>query len=317
MTLKEIAMLKYFLNSLGFDGLFTSFFRDYRIKTNPLSLEQFLTEVDYTNVLVSAFYFIPNSDYGYDFWTKLQRRFSRYVEEKDEEYPDDDVVAMRQKCECLRENWDKAAHWKKESRLVSSKRNCIYLPLEKMKLILASREEQGIATEEEREIVAEREMELKEAVDAAQEDVAQKESTDDFLSEFETLDIKKKSVSRQMKDNEISVNTKGKSGRITFNQKITDDILKRGSYEFCKLGKTKSGDVTLLFNDESGVNVVDGSNQKDKTRTVNITIGNKSMCETILKLLNIENRHDLVKLHIKLIAKTTDYEAYALSKIEE
>lgn len=322
MVLKEIAMLKTFLDVLGYDGLFISFFRDYRIKTNPISLEQFLTEADYKNVLVSAFYFIPNADYGYDFWTKLQNRFSRYVEGKDEEYSDDDVVAMRKKCESLRENWDKATHWKKESRLIASKRNGIYLPLEKMKLILMSREDQGIATKEEREIVAERERELSRVVDSlqedsVQEDVVHEQVADDFLADFETFEVKKKSTHRQLDDDEITINTKGKSGRITFNQKVTADILARGSYEFCKLGRTKNGDVTLLFNDEDGVNVIDGSNQKDKDKTINVSISNKSMCGKIYNLLNIAESVEFIKLRIKLIAKTADYEAYALSKIEE
>ena len=284
MTLIEIAMFKNFVKDRGMDDLFINLYVKYRLKQNPLSIEEYLVQADADNVMLSAFYWVTNSHFGYDFWQDFQRRWDRYRVEKLGEYPMCDIRNFKGKGKVLRHNWDSPQFWKTEARVDSSERYGVILDANEIKRIENEYKRQNID---------------KKVVNNEKPDV---------LKDFELVDIRRKKTNR-LADDEISLNTKTKFN-ISFNQTTTKELQKRGGYEYAALRVNKNGEVCLFLNDETGVPMLDGK-RKDGGNE-NATINSKALCVRIKELLGVEEGY--VTLKIKEISKTDDYVAYLLTK---
>ena len=284
MTLIEIAMFKNFVKDRGMDDLFINLYVKYRLKQNPLSVEEYLVQADADNVMLSAFYWVTNSHFGYDFWQDFQRRWDRYRVEKLGEYPMSDIRNFKGKGKVLRHNWDSPHHWKSEARVDSAERYGVMMDKDEVKIIESEHKRQNIDKKIPIDNVA------------------------DPLKDFELVDVTRKKTCRLGND-EVSLNTRSKFN-VTFNQNITSDMQKRGGYEYAALRVNKKGEVCLWLNDETGVPVVDG---KRKDGSVgNAAINSKILCMRIKELLGVEDGYVILK--VKEIARTDDYIAYLLTK---
>ncbi len=277
-------MFKNFVKDRGMDDLFINLYVKYRLKQNPLSIEEYLVQADADNVMLSAFYWVTNSHFGYDFWQDFQRRWDRYRVEKLGEYPMCDIRNFKGKGKVLRHNWDSPQFWKTEARVDSSERYGVILDANEIKRIENEYKRQNID---------------KKVVNNEKPDV---------LKDFELVDIRRKKTNR-LADDEISLNTKTKFN-ISFNQTTTKELQKRGGYEYAALRVNKNGEVCLFLNDETGVPMLDGK-RKDGGNE-NATINSKALCVRIKELLGVEEGY--VTLKIKEISKTDDYVAYLLTK---
>ena len=284
MTLIEIAMFKNFVKDRGMDELFINLYVKYRLKQNPLSVETYLVQADAANVMLSAFYWLTNSHFGYDFWQDFQKRWDRYRVEKLGEYPMCDIRNFKGKGKVLRHNWDSPQFWKTEARVDSAERYGVILDANEIKRIENEYKRQNI----DKKVV--------------------NDEKPDVLKDFEIVDIRRRRTNR-LADDEISLNTKTKFN-ISFNQTTTKELQKRGGYEYAALRVNKKGEVCLFLNDETGVPMLDGKRKNGGNE--NATINSKALCVRIKELLGVEEGYTI--LNIKEISKTDDYVAYLLTK---
>lgn len=290
MTLIEIAMFKNFVKDRGFEELFISLYTKYRLKQNPLSIEEYLVQADASNVMLSAFYWVTNSRFGYDFWQDFQKRWDRYRVEKLGEYPMSDIRNFKGKGKVLRHNWDSPQFWKTEARVNSAERYGVMLDETEIKRIESEYKRQNI----DKKVVRNN--------DTLNDDDA------DVLKDFEFMDVRRKATNR-LGDDEISLNTRTKF-KIAFNLAVTKELYDRGGYEYAALRVNKKGEVCLFLNDETGVPMLDG--KKKDGNIENATINSKALCSRVKELLGVQE--DYTTLRIKEISKSDDYVAYLLTK---
>lgn len=321
MNLLEIALFKRYTHNKGIDKRFMGSYRSTeRIPDNPTSIEKFLLEADSLNVFMTAFYFIPNSDNGYDFWNEHQQNFLDYMESY-VELAEDNLMRFRGIYKYLKQNWDRVEYWKSESKRETARRCGIKMEdmirYEHDSAITFAANTLGVSKETIKEVVNKNNDDKVNDDDnnknfhgvSDEEFALQKAKEDneyDPLAEFElaTL-VSKKEGHRRLKDNEISYNSKNKGWRITFNQSISKTIKARGGYEYATIGRNKNGDVMLMLNDANGVPMQDCKKE-------NASISSKVLCQKLEEYLDIKEQYLILK--IKEIAKTDDYVAYLVTK---
>lgn len=289
----HIALFKHFIDGHGMTTPFITLFKNYPLKKNPKSVEEYLKEADESEVLLYAFYFKTNSRWGYDYWSEKQKQFLEYLDAHKDDEEQDTWYELKGNSKILRNNWD-TRHWKQESRSVAAQRMGIELP-------------EYLEDEKEKNKDADRtEVKTEQGKTIAEYLNPEKES---IFGEFDFVDVRPKSHdARRLKDDEISINTRGDRGRITFNQKLSNEIKARGGYEYAAIMKNKKGDILIILNDMKGVTLQDGGSRKNQ----NVTISSKVFVEKVILYMNITNEYEIVK--VKEIEKTSDYVAYLLTK---
>ena len=307
MTLKEIAMFKTFLDAGGAVGAFIGLYRTRKLKENPQSIEEYLRQVDPSNVCMRAFYWVCNSTFGYDYWQHIQSNWDEF-RAYDFEITDDDILELSRGAEILRRNWDSQKYFRDESKVEAAARLGIKLPRHVVKKIVE---------EYRRSAVNGKPRDMAEALMLEYENEAERiinnkcNNDDVALEDFEDVIVKaKSSLRRRLLDNELSLNMRDSRGRITINMFVSEEMSKRGGYEYAALKCNKQGDVILFFNDDDGVPVQDKKTHDG--RVANVTIGITSFCEKLHTLLNISSEFEILKM--KEVAKTSDYVAYLITK---
>ena len=306
----EIALFKHFIDGKGMSSLWINMYRHNHTKTNPASIEEYLANADVENVVMKAFYFHPNSDYGYNYWFKMNEWWLEFYDANKNNYSNGDWYNFQGTNKILRCNWDAAHHWKQENRYVAAIRMGV-----DPKIIEGYKEEHLRnlpKTELAEELLLEqtKAMVRNEAPSSAapknDTETPSKPSADEFVDvddendDFVDVDVKQnKRGRRRLKDDDISINTRDGKGRLTINQKITAEIKARGGYEYVSLLWNKKGDVAIKFNDEKGVTFSDGFRNHD-----NANITNKDFVAKLIELLGIK---DEIKL----------YDNYMIVKLEE
>jgi len=329
----EIALFKHFLGSKGMTTVWISSYRRNHYKTNPISIEEYLQKVAPEDVMMKAFIFFINTDYGYEYWEKMTVLWMEFYEGNRNNYTADEWYKLQGMSKILRTNWDAAAHWKEESRLTAAMRLGIDLALIGCEDKTPTAPPTKMAEEYLREKTREEIAKMGDATnkedaplldfsdgdtDGKGDDVermdiktyikGKPEEKKSILGEFEFLDISRKSKRSRLLDNEISVNTRNNCARMTFNQKISNEIKARGGYEYAALLKNKKGDVALILNDEKGVPL-----QESHTRVnANVIIGTKTLVDKVITFLGLNNDYEIIK--VTEIERTNDYVAYLLTK---
>ena len=226
----HVALFKHFIDSKGMTTVFISNFKNYPLKRNPKSIEEFLRQVSEEEVFLQAFYFVINARWGYDYWLNMQKEFMELLKEHEDDEGQDKWYLFRGKCKILRNNWD-TRHWKQESKADTAKR-------------YGAKELPDYATSTKDEAKADANLiefydgdEKKDDEDDEKLDIktyikGKPEEKKSIFGEFEFLDIRQRPSShRRLMDDEVSINTKNEHKKITFNQKISKEIKKRGGYE--------------------------------------------------------------------------------------
>ena len=305
MTPLQVALFKQFTTTKGMESMFISMYRKWHVRTNPLSLEEYLRKADPLNVYMAAFYFQINQKFGFDYWQRMQNQFLDFLKVEEPKHNDELWTDLKGVYKDLRLNWDAPKHWAYEKRGDAARRLGITLPEEKERLIREAEEE---AEREKKEFADVPEyadthgLEMKPQVD----DV---DFEDDF-DEFKIIDLKPRSHNAtRLKDDEISLNLRNKKSCITFNSFVSREIQERGGYEYAAVANEKNG-VVLVLNDVKGVPMLDGTNGKNGTNG-NATINSKVLCARIEALLNITD--DYTVLRISEYKRNNNYVAYIVS----
>ena len=307
----EIALFKHFIEGKGMVTVYVNMYLKNHLKTNPVSIEEFLAKVDVTEVCTKAFNFYINSDYGYDYWNKMELMWMEFLATNENNYTADEWYKLQGMSKILRTNWDAAKHWRQESRLTTAIRMGIDPKLIGAEDCTPTAPPTKLSEEYLRETTRKEVLDFNPSQDAAEKPAKLSKNDVDIFGEFEMIDLRPKSHdARRLADDEISVNTRNNKGRITFNQHLSKEIKARGGYEYASLMRNKKGEVSLVLNDIKGVPVADGA----KTRTnANVTIGSTVLVDKLITFLNIKHDYEIVR--VTEIAKTDDYVAYLVTTI--
>ena len=305
--------------------VWVNMYRKNHLKDNPISVEEYLKNANPETVCMKAFRFYVNSDYGFDYWSKMQRLWMEFLASNANNYTSEEWYNLTGMSKILRTNWDAAKHWREETKLTAAKRLGIDLSL----IGMTDNEKQDDETRLSEEYLREKtrkEMKLMKD-DEHDADLIDFSDTDDqterldiktyikgkdtsIFGEFVFLDLHEKpSARRRLKDDEVSVNTRSDKARITFNQKITNEIKQRGGYEYAALLKNKKGEVALILNDEKGVTLQDGAKRENS----NAMISSKALVEKVVTFLDITKEYEIIKA--TEVERTKDYVAYILTKL--
>lgn len=123
MTPVQIAYFKHFLYDSGLNKMYVYRYRHHRIKGgpegdsegNPESIEQFFMKQPFFRVMMKAFYFEMNSQYGHDFWKEQDKKWHKYWELHEDNINNPNYVNLKGSFSILRQNWDKPQFWKSEN----------------------------------------------------------------------------------------------------------------------------------------------------------------------------------------------------------
>lgn len=326
----EVALFKHFMRGKGVTTIWINLYRKNHLKENPTSVEEFLSVVKPEDVCMKAFRFYVGSDYGFDYWSRITVMWMNFFETNKNNYTADEWWRLTGMSKILRTNWDAAKHWKEESKLTAAIRLGIDLSLigaqDKTPTAPKTQLSEEYLREKTRNEISNMDASTNDAPlldfssDGSKSDnverldiktyIKGKEETDlGIFGEFEFLNLKTRiSSRRRLKDNELSVNTRGETSRITFNQKISNEIKERGGYEYAALLKNNRSEVALILNDMKGVTLQDGAKRENS----NVTINSKALVEKFITFLNIKNEYEIIKA--TEIEKTNDYVAYILTK---
>ena len=326
----EIALFKHFIEGKGMTTVYINQYRKNHWEQNPISIEEFLAKVDVSEVCTKAFYFIRNSNYGYDYWSQMQLLWIEFLAANENNYGCDEWWKLQDQSKILRYNWDAAKHWRKESRYTTALRMGIDLKLlgleDKENTAPPTKLSEEFLRESTRKEVMERDFTKKKEESRVKKDEPKVDDTpkvetpkndpkptteSNIFGKFEFMDLRpRKNDARRLKDDEISINRRSDKGRITFNQFLSKEFKARGGYEYAALMRNDRGEVVLLMNDTKGVPVVDGTATRSNS---NVTIGSKTMVEKLVTFLNIEHEYEIVRL--VEIEKTADYVAYLVQTL--
>ena len=341
MTPVQIAYFKHFLYDAGVNRMYVYRYRHFRIKRspegdengNPESLEQFFMEQPHYRVIMKAFYFEMNSQYGYDFWHEVNKKWLKYWEIHQDNINNPNYVNLKGSFSILRQNWDKPQFWKSEnldSPEETYKRMGIEPPIPldststlcKFKVgdIIQSHISDGVQTitaitaegyelEDGGIVEFDKEkywMKIDEKPDAIEEEKETLPDVDDFSGvpeydddlEFFEVSSGSRSKSTRLKANQASLNFRSNSNKLSFNQEATKKIKKNG-YKYVRLAKNKQGDIVVQLHKQelpvpNPVNVTFNTNSDG--RTVNACINSKDLCGKLKTLLNLSGDYFVLKI---------------------
>ena len=318
----QIALFKHFLEQKGMVTIYINTYRRNHLKKNPASIEEFLKIVDVTEVCTKAFIFYINTDYGYDYWSKMELMWMEFLAANENNYTADEWYKLQGMSKILRNNWDAAKHWKQESKLTTAIRMGIDLKLIGAEECTPTAPPTKLSEEYLRETTHKEVMDFKgipeHDADKGIEVKPKKEDTDidfsfeDDLDGLNILDIKPRSHnSTRLKDDEISLNLRNKKSSITFNLKVSKEIQARGGYEYAAIANEKEG-VCIVLNDAKGVPMLDGKSHKTGgALSSNACINSKVLCARLEALLNITEDYTVLK--IREYKRNNNYVAYIVS----
>lgn len=291
MTLQEIAIFKRFV---GQHELRMNFIKKYRksigLTRNPESIEQYLSNVEPEKVITSAVkHFITNEAMGFDFWQSVDMSWQAYLHKMRSSHTieHEEVETLRGYFSALRENWDKEKPW-------------VYDPISvaKLRYGLITPEEAGITEETEESVQGNVNM-ISEVVEEPEKD-----DTPDLDIDFVEID-KTIRVVNGLRSGTISVNVRSHSHKISINRIDTKTIRKK-QVKYAMVGKIKSGDVVIQFNNNSkGVKILYTS---DNYYNVN----SRQLVDKFRSMLEITD--DLAYLRIEKIAENMDSITYKVTK---
>jgi len=305
----EIALFKHFIEGKGMTTVYINQYRKNHWEQNPISIEEFLAKVDVSEVCTKAFYFISNSNYGYDYWSQMQLLWIEFLAANENNYGCDEWWKLQDQSKILRYNWDAAKYWRKESRYTTALRMGIDLKLlgleDKENTAPPTKLSEEYLRESTKDEILNRDFSAEKEASKKADAPAPADAMPDggsVLGEFMFVDLTPR---RQLKKDEISINRRNKKGSVTFNLPLSKEFCERGGYEYAALMRNKAGDVVLFLNDVNGVPMLDGNSSGGKGNSV---INSIELVSRLFVLLNLNTDYAIV--NIEEIKKTNDFVAY-------
>ena len=297
MTLKDVAVFKKFIAN---KDLRREFIRVYNRSKDwaklPNTIEEYFSNVDPYAVITKAVRICkPNAAYGYSFWQELNEEWKINFKKMQSSHFYQEMTGMETLSgyfDILRENWnDVEKPWKFETVPVARQR----LGLDP--LPPQTEEEEPTEPAEQEETFTQGETNMSsELIDFADDD------SDDLEIDF--VD-KTSRIANGLRSGIISVNTRGHSYKIGINR-IDTKTIKSKQVKYAMVGKVKSGDVVIQFNNNSkGVSML-------YTSDGYFNINSRQFVENLRRMLDITD--DLVYLRIEKIAEKMDSITYKVTK---
>lgn len=309
MTPIQIAYFKHFLFDKGIQRIYISMYQHRRLggdeknnTPNPVSLEQFFREVHASKVIMRAFFFPMNSDYGYDYWSKLNDQWKEYWDIHKDNFSNDKVVTLKGTFAILRQNWDNKEYWKSETKEATYKRTGIEPPpveddLETAFDVPPIPDPQEVATEE---------------VEENEEPEVQESQPGSLLEGFSLVETANTHGGKRMSTNTVSINLRSGGYRVTFSAKVSEKLYKH-KYEYVKLLTNKdTKEIALIFNHLSGCVV----SLKGKSEGRNVTINSKDIVNHIHSFYEMGKKDDYYFLEITATINQDNSTIYKL-KLKE
>lgn len=288
MTPIQIAYFKHFLFDKGIQRIYLSMYKYHRLQgdekgdksANPVSVEQFFRETHASKVIMKAFYFPMNSDYGYDYWDNLNTQWKEYWNIHKNNFSNDKYVTLKGTFAILRQNWDNKEYWKVESMVDTYKRMEIEPPsvdnIETAFNVPPSPELPTAASEEVEE-----------------ENADESPTPGSLLEGFTMVDTFSSVKGRRIYNNMVGISLRNGGYRMTLSID-TSNKLRKYKYEYVKLLTNKdTKEIALIFNHNSGGNVPVNTDNKR-----NIVINNKEIIMHIHKFYNMKKTDDQYSLKI-------------------
>lgn len=338
MTPVQIAYFKHFLFDKGIAKTYIFMYRRNRIKggpegdknSNPESLEQFLREQPYFRVVMHAFYFQMNSDYGYEFWDSVNRQWKKYWDIHEDNFSNISYANLKGTFAILKQNWDSDRYWQVETPEETYKRMGIEPPPDKEINInkLTSKTPrfsegdilQSTLSGEFRKVAAIGKsyylMDDDSIIDFDKEDywtlvepdfekvdepeekptkelqAGNKELESDDLDGFSEVKTHSSHGGKRIKHDMVSVNLRNGGYRITFSMSRNSNFQKHG-YKYVKLlSKEDTREIALLFNDSDGYK----SGIKTNGKTRNTVINSKDIVEYIQKFYKLKDEYFILDI---------------------
>lgn len=287
MTLKDIAVFKHFIANNDLRQKFINIYKGSKeFAKLPNDIENYFMIVDPLAVITKAVRVVrPNATYGYDFWQGINEDWKlayKKAQASDSYEKEEGLTELNGYYRILRENWnDSKKPWRYETEEQTRIRLCME-PIKKNNV-----------REELAEILSK-----------------ELEGTESNYDEIEIEFVEFDSASRQqhtLPKGSMSVNTRNHSWRATINRIDTKDI-KRKELSRAMVGKTKSGDIVIQFNNnQKGIPVVYTSDKY-------ININNQQLVGNLRTLLVIPDKDDLIYLNIENISEKQDSITYKVTK---
>lgn len=288
MTPVQIAYFKHFLFDKGIQKIYMSMYHNHKFKgdekdntPNPDSIEQFFLEKHASKVIMKAFYFIPNSSYGFDYWSDINDQWKDYWDMHKNNFSNTKCVTLKGPFAILRQNWDSREYWKTETKAETYKRMKMEAPPIDEDLETAF---DTYTPETPSEAASEPVEKIEDAVGSSDQKML------DGFSEIETINAL---GNRRLGSKDVSVNLRNEGYRITFSTEMSKELRKHCYSHVRYLTNRSTSEIALIFNHQTGCKVTI-KNSAGETR--NITINSKDIAEHI-KLF-----YDMVKdyflLHI-------------------
>lgn len=293
MTLKDIAVFKKFIAN---KDLRREFIRVYNRSKDwaklPNTIEEYFSNVDPYAVITKAVRICkPNAAYGYSFWQELNEEWKINFKKMQSSHFYQEMTGMETLSgyfAILRENWnDVEKPWKFEDITTARQR----LGLESLP--------QAEETTKQDEEFTQGETNMTSEVIEEPEDEA-----DDLEIDFVEID-KTSRIANGLRSGIISVNTRGHSYKIGINR-IDTKTIKSKQVKYAMVGKVKSGDVVIQFNNNAnGVQMLYTSDDY-------FNINSRQFVTNLRRMLGISD--DLVYLRIEKIAEKMDSITYKVTK---
>ena len=281
MTPVQIAYFKHFLFDKGIERIYITLYKSNRFKgspsgdksANPESIEQFFITKPASDVLMKAFYFQINSDYGYDYWDNINSQWKDYWNMHKSNFSNTKYVTLKGTFAILRQNWDNKKYWEVETKEATYKRLGIEPP--------------PIPEDEEKEATSENYTSSEAASNTS-------DSSDSLLDGFVLVDTTYNRGGVKIDNNKVSVNLRNNGYRITFSSKASSELRKH-CYEYVRLLTNKdTGEIALVFNHNNGNQVT----IRNKETTRNVVINSKDIVEHLHSFWNLKKSNDFYMLSI-------------------
>lgn len=306
MTPIQIAYFKHFLFDKGIQRIYISLYRLHKLggdekgdlNANPKSLEQFFKQVHASKVIMKAFYFPMNSDYGYDYWSALNDQWKEYWDMHKNNFSNDKYVTLKGTFAILRQNWDNEKYWKEESKEKTYKRMAIEIPPVEGNIETAF----DLYSEEDKEDEPE-----------VQIETTKESKPGDLLEGFTMVDAANIHGGRKMAANSVSVNLRNGGYRITFSSNVTDKLRKH-KYEYVRLLTNKdTKEIAFTFNHQGGCIINFKKSRGDRR---NVTINSKEIVNHIHSFYGMTKKEDYYFLKITATINQDNSTTYKL-KLQE
>ena len=308
MKLQEIAMFKTFLEKRGIDKLFVGAYKNRKRNENPTKVESYLQRAEQNQVMMKAFYFVVNSERGYDYWYDLQMEFNDYVMDNADKFPMDEIKSFKGSGRILRKDWDALYIWREQNKIDTANRYGVELPNDEKAAVIFEHIRQGCASQAEKELYKTLVPQHIDAAEIEEDTPSVPESDnneDDFLGSLESINIIQSRKNR-LADGEVSINIRD-GAKITFNQIQSKQLLKYQHLCHVSLAKGKQGQIYIVFSEKQG----DATALYYEDR-ISVQVNSTSLVRTLHTLLNLKEKYSIAK--IKCASTKLSYVAFEISK---